>query len=558
MAEERFSLPRSFAFRLGIAFAVVAIAGATVTVLVVNAAFADRFDRYLHQQQAAQVARISAAVSRAYAGGGKWDQYALEALPPMMGSGAVRVDTPNGQKIWQWDGHSTSWNDRWMDGSSGNGGTGQSQSGGRNGNGGTGQSQNGNGMQQGGTSSHGSSGSRWGLNGQGSHDQGWSRSMPEGNRVSVVLLAATPSATAPTTAASTPTLGPAQRIVIRSNGKVVGTALVRLPQPTALPEAVAFRAEAIRLVVISGVIGALLSLGLGILFARRATRPVRQVTGAAQALASGDRTVRLDAERPDEFGEMGRAFNAMADAVDGEERLRQGFAAEVAHELRTPLTILRSQVEGLRIGVLEPTPEALGSLDEEVQRMTRLVADLQILGSADAAGFSLERTSVDLRELIDASVRAFAGLFEGSEVGVETRLEPAAAWVDRVRVGQVMANLLSNALKFTPPGGQVRVELRPDGPWAMIRVSDSGPGIPADELPHLFDRFFRGRTARPSGSGIGLTVVRELVEAHGGTVEVSSEAGQGASFVVLLPSIATYHGRGTAPAPSTHLVAATG
>lgn len=122
-----------------------------------------------------------------------------------------------------------------------------------------------------------------------------------------------------------------------------------------------------------------------------------------------------------------------------------------------------------------------------------------------------------------------------SAADLETRLEAATVSVDRVRIGQVLANLLSNALKFTPPGGQVRVELRAEPPWARVWVADSGPGIPIDELPHVFDRFFRGRQARPSGSGIGLTVVRELVEAHGGTAEASNVAGNGATFTVWLP-----------------------
>lgn len=199
---------------------------------------------------------------------------------------------------------------------------------------------------------------------------------------------AAPTTTSPT--AEPAGLGPVQRIPIQVGGTTVGTALVRLPQPTALPAAVAFRSQVIRLLG-GGALGALLSLARGIFFARRATRPVRQVTRAARALAAGNRSVRLDAGCADEFGEMGRAFNAMADAVDAQERLRQGFAAEGAHELRTPLTILRSQVESLRVGVLEPTDQALGSLDEEVRRMARLVADLQVLSAADAAGFSLER-----------------------------------------------------------------------------------------------------------------------------------------------------------------------
>ncbi|HEY5988268.1 MAG TPA: HAMP domain-containing sensor histidine kinase, partial [Streptosporangiaceae bacterium] len=214
-------------------------------------------------------------------------------------------------------------------------------------------------------------------------------------------------------------------------------------------------------------------------------------------------------------------------------------AAEVAHELRTPLTILRSQVEGLRVGVVQPGPAALTSLDEEVQRMSRLVADLQILGSADAAGFSLERTHTDLGKLADETAREFSGLFEGAEVTLQTRLEPAPAWADPARVGQILANLLSNALKYTPQGGLVRVQVTTEGTWAVIRVSDTGPGIPPDELPHVFDRFFRGRTARPTGTGIGLTVVSELAQAHGGTAEVASQPGQGTTFTVRLPAQAT-------------------
>lgn len=122
---------------------------------------------------------------------------------------------------------------------------------------------------------------------------------------------------------------------------------------------------------------------------------------------------------------------------------------------------------------------------------------------------------------------------------LETRLDPVTAQVDRVRVGQVLGNLLSNALKFTPAGGLVRVELHPAGDWAVLRLADSGPGIPADELPHVFDRFWRGRSGRAAGSGIGLTVVRELVAAHGGTVEAASQPGHGATFTVRLPVQAT-------------------
>ncbi len=321
---------------------------------------------------------------------------------------------------------------------------------------------------------------------------------------------------------------------------MVGTAVVTLPQPTALPAAVAFRSQVTGLLLAGGAVGGAASLAIGVVLARRATRPARRLTAAARALAAGQRDVRVDeAGRADEFGQMGAAFNAMAEAAQQEEQLRQGFAAEVAHELRTPLTILRSQVEGLRVGVLQPDSAALGSLDEEVRRMTRLVADLQVLGSADAAAFTLQRTRTDLGQLASQAAAEFAGLFEGAEITLETRLAPVTAFADPVRVTQIIADLLSNALKYTPAGGLARLTVAGDAPWAVIQVSNTGPGIPADELPHVFDRFFRGRTAASPGSGAGLTVVAELARAHGGTATAASQPGQGATFTIRLPAQAT-------------------
>ena len=508
----RVPLARSFAFRLGAAFALVAVAAAAVTALVVNVAFAARFDKFVAQQQHAQVTRLVTAASSAYAGKGRWDLRALKSLAPTAGPVALRILTPSGQRVWQWDGHSMSWNNRWMQA------TGRSH----------GNSGANPGTQPGSGHDHG-----------GSWDHGWMSGMPApvASHPAAVLVAAASTAAAPAPGSSvSPSLGPVQRVPITVNGKAVGTALLRVPQATALPDALAFRGEVIALVLAAGAAGALVSLALGIFFARRAARPVRDLTGAAQALAAGDQSARLDTGRGDEFGQMSRAFNTLADAAEGQEKLRQGFAAEVAHELRTPLTILRSQVEGLRVGVLEPDTAALASLGEEVQRVTRLVADLQVLGSADAAGFTLERSCADLGKLADETAREFAGLFEGAGIRLQTRLGPVTVWADQARVGQILANLLSNALKYTPQGGLVRLEVTTEEPWAVIRVSDSGPGIPADELPHIFDRFFRGRTASPSGTGIGLTVVAELARAHGGSAEAASQPGQGATFTIRLPA----------------------
>src|SRR3990170_3775701 len=232
---------------------------------------------------------------------------------------------------------------------------------------------------------------------------------------------------------------------------------------------------------------------------------------------------------------MAQAFNSMANTIEEEDRLRRAFAADVAHELRTPLAILRTQVEGLQDGVIEPSSRALASLLEETLRLSRLVADLEPRAPADAAGFSLVRQSVELQPLLREAAQEFAGPYEAEDVALLTDLSDVRSHADPTRIRQVVTNLLSNAVKFTPPGGEVALTLRAEGDRAVIRVSDTGPGIPADELGHVFDRFFRGRGVRAGGSGIGLTVARELVRAHGGDIRASSEPGRGTTFTVSLP-----------------------
>jgi len=330
-------------------------------------------------------------------------------------------------------------------------------------------------------------------------------------------------------------LGPEQRLPVRVDGEVVGTAIVRLPQAGLLPQDVSFRSSVNRLLLLGGILAGLAALVLGIVLARRATAPARALTRTARALAAGERSERVEFEGPDEFGEMARAFNSMANTIEEEDRLRRAFAADVAHELRTPLAILRTQVEGLQDGVIEPSSRALASLLEETLRLSRLVADLETLASADAAGFSLVRQSVELQPLLREAAQEFAGPYEAEDVALLTDLSDVRSHADPTRIRQVVTNLLSNAVKFTPPGGEVALTLRAEGDRAVIRVSDTGPGIPADELGHVFDRFFRGRGVRAGGSGIGLTVARELVRAHGGDIRASSEPGRGTTFTVSLP-----------------------
>lgn len=245
----------------------------------------------------------------------------------------------------------------------------------------------------------------------------------------------------------------------------------------------------------------------------------------------------MPADRGDEFGEMARAFNRMADTVAAEDRLRRDFAADVAHELRTPLMILRGEIEALQDGVSKPTPAALASLRAETLRMGRLVDDLETLARADAAGFSLQRTPTSLNELVSEVAAEYAPIF--AERGIELRTAiggEVVADVDPVRIRQVVTNLLSNAAKFTPEGGQARASVEREAGSAVIAVWNSGPGISPEDLPHVFDRFYRGQGASPGGSGIGLTVVSDLVTAHGGTVDVASSIVDGTTFTIRLPA----------------------
>jgi signal transduction histidine kinase len=332
-------------------------------------------------------------------------------------------------------------------------------------------------------------------------------------------------------------LGPERRLPLTVDGKVVGTALLRVPAPGVAPADAQFRQGVNGLFVLGGLGGAILAVVMGVVLARRATGPARELAAAAHALAR-DRTQRVEVSGADEFGQMGVAFNAMADAIEAEDRLRREFAASVVHELRTPLTILRSQVEALQDHVVRPGPRSLASLHEEVMRLGRLMADLESLAVADAAGFSLKRVPTDMQPLVEEVAGEFAGPFAAEGIRLERALAPVKADVDPGRIRQVLSNLLSNALKFTPEGGRALVEVGAEGDRVTVRVSDSGPGIPSDELPHVFERFFRGRGAGGAGSGIGLTVVADLVRVHGGTVDLESAPGTGTTVTVRLPRAA--------------------
>jgi two-component system sensor histidine kinase BaeS len=271
----------------------------------------------------------------------------------------------------------------------------------------------------------------------------------------------------------------------------------------------------------------------------RLVRPIRRLTTAVRALGAGAGYNKMgDEAGPGELGELGRAFDAMAGALKRNEQLRRTMVADVAHELRTPLAILLGETEALMDGVREPTSDTLASLHEEALRLGRMVEDLQTLASADAAGLSLRCYPVDLAEIAAGAAESLTGVFHDAELDLELSLSPAVVRADPDRMRQVVGNLLTNAAKFTPAGGHVDLAVRAAGRTALLEVTDTGPGVPPEEQEQIFDRFFRGAASRTTrGTGIGLAVVKELVQVHEGDVFLQSSPSGGACFTVRLPLI---------------------
>ncbi|MEU9912437.1 ATP-binding protein [Streptomyces sp. NPDC051001] len=297
-------------------------------------------------------------------------------------------------------------------------------------------------------------------------------------------------------------------------------------------------------------VGVALAVILGALLLSRAVlRPVRAITLAAKGLGEGDLARRVPVLGRDEIAQLGGAFNRMADSLQaGEERQRR-LTGDIAHELRTPLANLRGYLEALRDGVVEPTPELLASLHEEALLQQRVVDDLQDLALAEAGALTYHPVAVDLRDLLEAGRTAHRAQAEAAGVTLELRA-PGSVIVtaDPDRLRQVVGNLVGNALRATAAGGTVTLALLPHVPQgrgqgepavAEMEIRDTGRGISAEDLPHLFDRFWRADASRgraTGGSGLGLSIARQIVTDHGGTIEVRSEVGVGTAFRVSLPA----------------------
>lgn len=301
--------------------------------------------------------------------------------------------------------------------------------------------------------------------------------------------------------------------------------------------------------ITAGLIAVSVSLLLALLLAYRLSRPIRDLTQAANQLAQGDFTQQVPVHGNDELANLGRAFNQMAASLEEAEQSRRAMTADIAHELRNPLAVQRANLEALQDGIYPLTSENLNSVLEQNYLLNRLVEDLRTLALVDSGQLALERTSTDLTVLVTRIVDRHRPQADARSVSLNVSASEHVPiiFLDPGRVEQILGNVLSNALRYTPEGGQIDIEITspPKGitksndiEIVRLTVHDNGPGIPPEALPYLFDRFFRGDRARcrdEGGTGLGLAIARQLSQAHGGDLTARNHPQGGAVFTLTLP-----------------------
>lgn len=302
---------------------------------------------------------------------------------------------------------------------------------------------------------------------------------------------------------------------------------------------VAFISTINRLLMGVAVFSLILSLVIGAVMAKRLSTPISRVISTAEMISKGyfsDRTSEQSSTK--EISQLTKTINNLAETLETQEVLRKRLTADVAHELRTPLATLQSHMEAMVDGIWKPDIERLKSCHEEIMRINRMVGDLQKLAKYESENLILNKTSFDISEIIQNIIKNFEREFMRKEIDVSFIGEKEFVYADKDKMSQVIVNLLSNALKYTQQGGRVDVTVKASADTTEISIKDNGRGIPDDDLPHIFERFYRADKSRnrlTGGAGIGLTITKAIVEAHKGKIQVQSKVDEGTEFSISLP-----------------------
>jgi signal transduction histidine kinase len=291
---------------------------------------------------------------------------------------------------------------------------------------------------------------------------------------------------------------------------------------------------------ISGLASAAAALAVGMLLTRQITRPLNALSLGTRRLAGGDFKNRVEVKSRDEIGQLADSFNTMAASLEKGEQSRRQLTADIAHELRTPLTVIEGTVDGILDGVFEPDREHLLSIKDQTRMLTRLISDLRDLSLAESGQLKLNRVPTDLGEMARRLIAGYEMQAAEKNLRLEVQIGTALpdVLVDPLRIEQVISNLLTNALRHTPAGGSIGVTVGSEGSDLLVSVADTGEGIKIEDLPHIFERFYRSGSARArkdGGTGLGLAIVKQMVEAHGGRVWVESLPGSGSRFGFSIP-----------------------
>ncbi len=328
--------------------------------------------------------------------------------------------------------------------------------------------------------------------------------------------------------------------VIKIDGEKVGTILPTPQRPDFNPAEDLFLQRTTQAIYLATLGALVVALAVGILLAWTIARPLQALTQAAQNMAEGNLNQQVSVTSKDEIGKLATAFNRMSQEIVRGNQLRQQMTADIAHDLRTPLTVIAGYIESMRDGILQPTEQRLNLIYSEIERLQRLVADLRMLSQVDAGELPLHPQDIPPIQILQHSAELFRHHAEQQQVTLE--VEPNGdlpdIFVDEARLLQVMDNLISNALRYTPSGGKITLSAKANGATIDITVHDTGTGIPQEEIPYIFNRFHRvdkSRSSETGQSGLGLSIVKALVEAQQGRIWVESTPGEGSAFHIELP-----------------------
>ncbi len=324
------------------------------------------------------------------------------------------------------------------------------------------------------------------------------------------------------------------------NGKQVGTFLVASTMGILNESQNIYIARVNRTLIWVGAIAVLMVLIVALWQSRSIVQPLQEMADAARQLAKGNYQQRVQVERNDELGDMANAFNQMASDLSQQSEIRRQLMADVAHELRTPLSVLRIDLESMEDGLMEPSPENVRALQSEVSYLSNLVEDLRMLSSADAGDLKIEKTPVELNSLVREMVERQQNAARERKVKLTTSYPEKEVFVlgDSQRLSQVMVNLLSNAIQHTLPEHEINTKIEIKKMTAEVKVTNYGTSIPTEDLERIFDRFYRlerSRNRDQGGSGLGLSIARSLIHAHGGKIWAESVQGESTTFKFSLP-----------------------